>query len=278
MEILGWLHYTLKTDRGFRSMLKSLSCVKLQQPIIQTAKYEPHAISLLEHLPWVRHRSLIHSQLATKRQQFSILNLSGVWAGKIPGNIHVDTFLEYGKALKPTTEYTFENRIGCKTEIDFKNNTEYLTVNLNHISGTKNGIPVVRYRKWDDSYYLINVDGGNHFAAVYRQCVEQNRDFKFPCRIEYLTLNVEECSRVLERHGFLILATSYVRLIAQLLAEFGLRLQPYWHEFQPNKSLLGIGLDKEIHPNGKRLYHSLIDTLPSDSYFNLSQYLTQIIG
>lgn len=278
VKILEWLHHTLKTDHGFRNALKSIPFTKLQKPIIQTAKYEPSAVSLLERLPWMSRKTLIHSRLVAKKRQFSILDLSGVWAGKIPGNIHVDTFLDYGKALNSAAEYTLENRIGYETEADFQHNIQYLTTHLKHISGNEDGIPIVRYREWDDSYYLINIDGANHFAAVYRQCVEQKRDFKFPCRIEHQTLNIEECRWGLKGHGLLILPTSSARPLAKLLAEFGLRIEPFWFEFQPEKSLISIGLDETIHPSGRRLYQCLIDVLPNGSYFDLGEHLRKIVG
>ncbi|GEM_PF-3956437 len=278
MKILGWIHHTLKTDHGFRNALKTISFKELQKPIIQTAKYEPHAFSLFENLPWMSRKTLVHSRLVAKKRQFSILNLSGVWAGKTPGSIHVDTFLDYGKALKSVAEYINENRIGYETETEFKDNIRYLNTHLKHIAGTDDGIPIVCYREWDDSYYLINIDGGNHFAAVYRQCVEQKRDFKFPCRIEHQTLNIEECRWGLKDHGLLILPTSSARPLAKLLAEFGLRIEPFWFEFQPGKSLISIGLDETIHPSGRRLYQCLIDVLPNGSYFDLGGHLRKIVG
>lgn len=274
MRILSAIHRTFKTDHAFRAALRALPISELGQPI-QTAKYEPNAISLLQWLPWMRNIELIHSTLERKKQKFSVRRLTGVCAGKTPGNVDVETFLDYGLALRPAHEYTLGNRIGYETEEDFQTNCEYLRNKLSWIAGNDDGVPVVYHRKWDNTYYLVNIDGGNHFAAVYRQCVEQSRDFTFECRIEQLSLNVENCRKGLDGHGLLIVPTPCAEPLAYLLAEFGLKIRPYTTEFQTGKSLLSIGWN--FFPKGLQLYRSVCETLPRKSYFDLSSYLLKLL-
>lgn len=274
MSILSKIHRAFKTDHAFREALRSLPYGTLGKPI-QTAKYEPNAVSLLQWLPWMRKIELIHSTVERKKRSFSVRKLTGVCAGKTPGNADVETFLDYGRALKPAHEYTLNNRIGYETEEDFQTNCEYLRKKLSWIAGNDDGIPVVYHREWDNTYYLVNIDGGNHFAAVYRQCIEQRRDFIFECRIEHQSLDAENCRKGLDGHGLLILHTTSVEPLTDLLAEFGLTIPPYHTEFQKEKSLLSIGWN--YFPKGMQLYQSICEILPRKSYFNLSRYLLNLL-
>jgi len=274
LEILTAIHRSLKTDQGFRREVQKLPVVELGQPI-QTAKYEPNAISLLEDLPWVKRGALIHSRIERKKRQFSVRNLTGVWAGKTPGGADVETFLDYGRALKPAGEYKLPNRIGYETEEDFQTNCNYLREKLGWIAGNEDKIPVAYHRVWDNTYYLVNIDGGNHFAAVYRQCMEQGRDFTFECRIERQTLDVEKCKEAVEGKGLLIIPSVYVEPLSDLLVEFGLKPRPYYREFQVGKSLLSI--EWGFSPKGRQLYESVCETLPHTSYFNLNSYLRTLL-
>lgn len=274
MEFIRVIRRSLKTDQGFRQAVRSLPHCELGQPI-QTAKYEPNAISLLEDLPWVKRGTLVHSRLERKKRQFSVRNLTGVWAGKTPDDVDVETFLDYGRALKPASEYKLPNRIGYETEEDFQTNCKYLRERLGWIAGNEDKIPVVYHRIWDDTYYLVNIDGGNHFAAVYRQCIEQNRDFTFECRIEHQTLDVEKCRKAVAGNGLLIIPTLCAEPLSDLLVEFGLKIRPYCREFQTGKSLLLIGWN---FPKAQTLYRSLVQVLPRKSYFNLGDYVCSLLN
>lgn len=273
-QIYRAIHRKLKTHLGFRYAVQEIQFAELGQPI-QSAFYAPNAISILEELPGVGRRTLVKRQLERKKRTFSVRNLTGLDAGKTPGDIHVDTFLDHGRALKPRSEYQFRNWIGFETEEDFRTNCEYLRGKLSWIAGNDDGVPVIAHREWDNCYYLINIDGANHFAAVYRQCIEQSRDFTFECRIEHHRLDEMKCRKALEHSAALILRTPDAEKLKQLLKEFNLHLLPYCPEFQEGKSVLLLGWF--ARPRLYDVYETLREVIPPKSYFDLSEYVLGLL-
>lgn len=273
-QIYGFLHRMLKTEQGFRFAVQNIQLEDIGQPI-QSAFYSPNAVSLIEDMSWVGRRTLVQKHLDTRKRKFSVRNLTGVDRGKTPGNIHVETFLDHGRALKPRNEYRYGNWIGCETEEDFRTNCEYLRGKLKWIAASEDGVPVIAHREWDNTYYLINGDGANHFAAVYRQCMEQNRDFTFECRIEHQSLDKQKCRKALESHAVLIFATDVAQTMSNLLKEFRLDLLPYCREFQDGKSVLVINWF--IHSSPYGAYQTLREILPPKSYFDLSEYVLGLL-
>ncbi len=224
---------------------------------------------------------MIVSRLERTQQKISVRELNGLLAGKSPPSTPhdisydtFDTFLDYGRELKPSNEYTLQNRIGYETDEDFETNCTYLRGKLSWIASTKDGIPIVYHREWDNTYYLANIDGGNHFAAVYRQCIEQNRNFTFGCRIEHLSLNKVECRKIVSETSFLILPTSIGEPLPDLLVQYGLKLRPTCYEFQKGKSLLVIGWNC---PKDERLCEIILKTLPPQCYFDLLTHLLDLL-
>lgn len=277
MRIIDNIHRKLKTERGFRYAVATLPQTALGQPV-QGAFYEPGLITLVTELPWVKNRNIVSSRLERKKRLMSVRDLNGLWAGKSPpGTPHdtsYETFLDYGRALKSSSEYTLPNRIGYDTDEDFEANCTYLRGKLAWIAATKDGIPVVNHRTWDNTYYLVNIDGGNHFAAVYRQCIEQDRDFTFECRIEHHSLNVDECKKAISETSFLIVPTAIGQPLATLIAEFGQQPRPTCYEFQKAKSLLVFGWRS---PKVERLSQIVLETLPPKCYFDLRSYIQGLL-
>lgn len=274
--MLDVLHRLWKTETGFRHQVAALDFEPLKYPV-QGAFYEPNLISLIQALPWVTRRGLISSQIEQETRTISVRMLTGLLAGKSPPktdpDVAYETFLEYGRALRPHSEYTLPNRIGFETDEEFRENCIYLHKKLSWIAATEDGIPIVYHRTWDDTYYLVNIDGANHFAAVYRQCLEQDREFSFECRIQHQWLDIDECQAAIFDCTALILPTSVALPLSIVVRNYGLRISPYCYEFQKGKSILVIGWNLF---KGRKLAEIVLEVLPREVYFDVNSYVSTL--
>lgn len=220
--------------------------------------------------------TLIHSMTESSTQFLSIRTLSGVSAGKSPPKtplgVKYNTFLDYGRALRPAREYRLPNRIGFETSEDFETNCAHLRRILPSISLTQDSIPLVYHHTWDDTLYLLNVDGGNHCAAVYRQCIEQDRDFMFECRIEHQWVDENRYTRFSSENTVFIVSSPVGEQLSSLLADFDIYHNGY--EFQTGKYLLMLGWNI---PRAERLGEIILDAMPHATYFDLGAYINQAL-
>ena len=115
--MLNLLRRFWKTEQRFKHAVSKIQFEPLGHPI-QTAFHTPNLMTLIEERISKR-GTLIHSMTESSTQFLSIRTLSGVSAGKSPPKtplgVKYNTFLDYGRALRPAREYRLPNRIGFET-------------------------------------------------------------------------------------------------------------------------------------------------------------------
>jgi hypothetical protein len=218
--------------------------------------------------PWAG--KLIQKHPTNSVRRMSIRNIHGLWAGKTPHESSYGDLMEYASNLKPVSEYTEPNRVGFETDEDFAMNCRYLEERRRWISGTDDGQFRVIYREWDGKYFFMNSDGAHHFAAVYRQCIKQDRDFIFECILDTHSLDATVCEMWLKNFHCILLSSRCAESLAILLNRFGHVPPIHDCEYEYGKSLLRISLNK---PRSKMIVESVCSTLPENCFFDLSEYL-----
>ena len=255
--------------------LRDLLCKPFGDAIPQAVYYEPNLISILEtYLTWIGKGKLIGCETESYQRLFSVRQLHGLWAGKPEYESSYPDLLAYSKKLLPASEYPSASRIGYETDQDFERNCQYIEQHKRRITGSDDGEFHVIHRTWDNRNFLFNNDGAHHFAAVYRQCMEQDRDFTFEAYLEHHFLNKATCRSLIDNAYILLCSTRYAGSLSKLLVRYGHHLPPIQCEYDTEKSLLDINRNL---PKAEMIYHSIVDTLPHNVYFDLTLWMNTVL-
>lgn len=275
MKSLLWLHYVLRPETAFKDELKILPYEPLGDPIRQGVFYEPNLVSIIETcLTWVGKDKLIERQTESQKRTFSIRQLHGLWAGKAESETSYPDLLTYSQKLLPASGYLSSTRVGFETDEDFENNCRYVEKRRPHIAGTDDGEFRVFHRAWDNRYFLLNIDGAHHLAAVYRQCIEQGRDFTFEAYLEHHSLNGPACRGLIDNRYILLCTTPYANSLSRLLMQYGYGLPPIQCEYDTGKSLLDINRNLQ---KADMMYRAIVSTLSQSAYFDVSRWLNTVL-
>lgn len=267
------LHRLLKTSKALAWEIERLSCEPLEEPFRHAVFYESNIVSALETcLPWAGKGELIEQHTSMHRQKFSIRKLHGLWAGKAEYDDKYPDLLAYSHKLTPG--YALKNRIGYQTDEDFERNCQYIRQHKQHISGTDDGEFRVYHRVWDDRYFLMNIDGAHHLAAIYRQCLEQDRDFPIDAYLEKHTLNKRSCQHIVDNSYLVLLSKDCALKLMPLLSDYGYFPPPYHCEYAREKSLLCLSrkFDK-----AEMMYRAIVTSLSRKSCFDVSSWLDSLL-
>ncbi len=91
------------------------------------------------------------------------------------------------EVLLPRTE---GRAIGFSSSEDWEANT------TSYLNRFRSCWPQAYYFRWSRKLYLINSDQSHHFAAIYRQAIEQQREWYVPCNLQIFELaDTVFCSR-----------------------------------------------------------------------------------
>ena len=267
------LRRLLKTPKALAWEIGRLSYQPLEEPFHQAVFYESNPISVLEmFLPGTGKGTLIDRHTSTHKQKFSIRKLSGLLAGNCKYEDRYPDLLAFSHKL--TSGYDLKNRIGYQTDEEFERNCQYVQQHKVDISAIDDGEFRVYHRVWDDRYFLINRDGAHHLAAVYRQCLEQDRDFLIDVTLEKHTLNKRSCRRVLDNSYPLLVSKDCASKLLPLLADYGYSPSSYHCEYARENSLLCLNRNVE---KAEIVYRAIMTTLPQNSYFDASSWLNTLL-
>jgi hypothetical protein len=264
------LHRRLRTDFALKMELGQLPCSRLGEPTQEPAFYDSNVVRVLEDFVPGARDALTVSTEEKQKNTISILQLDGLFAGKRPTDSTYTSLKEFSGRLKPAQEYPELNRIGFETELEFEKNVRYFENNRERIAGYDDGILRVYYREWDNKYFLMNYDGAHHVAAIYRQCLEQGRNYTFSCLLTSVRLDRPNCNRLLSHAHFLLLTTECAGHVRRILLDFGHIPAPNQHEYSPGRTLLCINRNLKRADDYYRLVAS---GLSEQTCFDLSGYL-----
>ena len=266
-------HRLLKTPKAFTWEMGRLSYLSLEEPFHQAVFYESNPISVLERfLPGIGKGTLIDRHTSTQKQNFSIRKLSGLFAGNCKYEDRYPDLLAFSHKL--TSGYDLKNRIGYQTDEDFERNCQYVQQREVDISAIADGEFRVYHRIWDERYFLINRDGAHHVSAIYRQCLEQDRDFVINAYLEMHRLNKPSCQRVLNNSYPLLVSKDCSLKLLPLLFDYGYFPPPYQCEYARDKLLLCLNrnIDK-----AEMVYQAIVTSLPPNSYFDVASWLNTLM-
>jgi len=271
-SLLHRVQLLLKSEAALKDELKRLAWKGVGEPFEEAVFYDHNFISLLEtHVSWIGRDRLIKRQRESQKRQFSIRQLDGLWAGKAAYRSYYPDLKSYSHKLKPASEYSHPHRVGYETNADYEHNTTYLLRNKAHIAGTEDGEFHVWHRTWDNRYFLLNIDGAHHIAAIYRQCIEQNRDFMLDCYIEHHILNETICRSLIRGTHYFILHTHCLGALIAVIKALGYG-DPFFCECGDEKSLLGLD---RTPPQAEKLYWAIKAALPEPSYIEVTAWLAR---
>jgi hypothetical protein len=269
MNLLRRLHYALRNQKALQYELGMLPSIPLGLPFKQSVFYESNPVTVIQTcLPLITKGELIDYQIDQHKHTISIQQINGLWAGKASAQSIYPNLLEFSQKLIP--EYTGKNRIGFETDQDFKNNCQYIRKHRVQITTAKDGIFRIIHRSWDNKYFILNADGAHHLAAIYRQCIAQDRDFTFECYIERHSLNRDACNYIIERNYLFLVNGEYIPQLAKLLFQFGHIPYPAHCAYELGRYILCL---RKNLPKTEMMYQAMINTLPPENYFDLSLWL-----
>jgi hypothetical protein len=134
---------------------------------------------------------------------FSILNLHGITASKSSGYRSLRDFANSLRAYK-------ERYLTLKfeTDDDFDKNTSFIKSRWG-----EDKIFDLYHFEWNNKYFLVQEDGSHHLAAIYRQCLEQDKDYKLRCRVIQYKLNSVAVNKLTDDYDlFIVHGDNYITL------------------------------------------------------------------
>jgi hypothetical protein len=246
---------------------------------IQGVLLHPNLVSVLSMLRWAD--VVIEVIKGSEKQPgphipLPITQIAGLEAANIDttGGEEYQDFYDFSKKL--ISNYPYPNRIGFETDDDFHTNIEHLRQWPPYGVENREIYPLI-YREWDDKYFILNSDGAHHLAAVYRQCVEQNREFYLDCEIwEIHRIDFEKLERLSDLNYFLIFHRKTARQIYDILQNYGdAKYAVDCSEFETRKAIMSFGKE-----NWKTAlaYEVITTTYPKDAFVDLSVYYADLIS
>lgn len=147
--------------------------------------------------------------------------------------------------------------------------------NIQHVFKKHEKGMIAVYRVWDKKYFWDNTNGSHHFAALYRQCVDQDLDFRHIYRVIYNFLNPDSVRVITDRYYSLCMHKSVVRFIISLTLdlEFSYFVRDYAHS---DYDWVLLFFDKESE-KAQILYEVLKENLSSPKFLDLNGYFEDIV-
>lgn len=133
----------------------------------------------------------------------------------------------------------------------------------------------VYHRTWDDRYFLMNIDGAHHIAAIYRQCIEQKRDFQIEVYPERHSPNQVVCQRILDNSRLLLLSKSCASKLIPIRVDFGYFPSPSRCEYEYEKTLLYLNRNFQ---KTEMMYQAITKTLPQSCFVDVSKWLAHALA
>lgn len=169
---------------------------------------------------------------------FSIKKLFGLTNSKSSG---FDSLMDFANQLKIADEKNKHNLIRFQTDQDFQDNIIHLQKRFRNEEYF-----TVYHQKWNDRFFIQNADGSHHFGALYRQCHEQNRDYKIKAQIIEYTIEIDYLRGLLSDFYFILTMRKNSIKLYSLYNDFNFLYYSYtFYESQDGEENLLI-LDKKV--------------------------------
>ncbi len=127
---------------------------------------------------------------------FKITKLFGFTNSKSKG---FDSMTDFAYSLKTPDKYKEDNVIKFQTEQDFIDNIKHIEKRFRNKEYFR-----IYHQKWNDRYFLSNADGSHHFGAIYRQCIEQKREYKIKAKIIEYEIDKSNLGFLLSNFYFIV--------------------------------------------------------------------------
>ena len=187
------VHDVLRTNRSLRLKLDDLH-FDVVPDITAPSAFGGHDFLVALHhaasVSWNRfavHRrlreafaQLVYQEPPTMPRSIPITRIDGLWGSKTTEGRNGEPLRSLAHLSEtlyvPGELEHYRPDITFSTDEDFDRNTSSLLARFKESFK-------IDHHAWSDRYYVINEDGSHRMAAIYRQCIEQQRKFVMPCAV-----------------------------------------------------------------------------------------------
>lgn len=131
-------------------------------------------------------------------ERVSVTKLDGVMSSKAWG---CASLAELACSLLTPENYDRDDGIEFQTDADFARNIERFEFHFR-----PHDYPIaVLHRMWDDKLFVVNNGASHRLAALYRQCNEQGRAYRFDARVHRVVIDRESASSLIRDYHLLLM-------------------------------------------------------------------------
>lgn len=278
--LLKKLYHLLDPYQALRDEIRGIKAAELAVPI-QGALESPNAISILTELDWIKWHSIIEVDECGETGpllRLSITQIAGLEAACMDVTDAGEEYSDlYEFSLKLRRDYESFPRIGFETEEDLEQNILCVKDRIAQCTTVegKDVFPLI-HRDWDNKYFVLNSDGAHHFAAIYRQCVEQKREFHLDCQIwQANRLNWNMLRQLWSQYYFLILDRNAANELVRIMCNHRSAKFVSIGDVEPQKAIVALS---KTSSRTALAYRTIKAGWAKRTFFDLSDHYVKLLS